>query len=226
MIIGASFSVLIILKTFDPQSFWGNDVFNAAAYRYGFWVANTYLVLTWVVIYPFIFFYTIHMSISLFVILRNLRQRSLFRINVFHKDNCGGMSKFGTLNLLIMMIYLSPLSAMLALWWTHESGYLTLSIPALGLSLIIIVQSSIGISAITKVTRRKVSDALLLLSNELDKGIENLQGTESMAVPILLWNHIRSIHTVPYTRNIGRFVTFVRYVPVTLSLGQMIASLD
>src|ERR1051325_2113656 len=120
MFVGVAASIVIFRKLDDPSSYWGNDVFNATSYRYGYILANAYLFWLWSFVYPVGFFYALHLTLSMGSIVARLKERKLLRLDFLHIDKCGGMARFGTLNFIIMLIYVWPFGAVYAFHFTHQ----------------------------------------------------------------------------------------------------------
>lgn len=216
--VGALCSTVVLLQVIDPARTYGNDVFNASRYPYGYYTANIYLALTWTVIFPVSLFWILQITTSMVVILGKARRQSLLIVDLLHPDNCGGLSPFGDLNMMLMAYYLPPFLAMLALAETHARKYTSLVVPALVLSLVFIAQSFIAVYSIRAAISAEKKTRLATLHPILQHSLQYPLTDDSREITFLLWQHIRSVNTMPYASNIQRVVDFLRYVPPLLAL--------
>ena len=210
---GAMCSIVIFSQVIEPGKTYGNDVFNALHYPLGYYTANIYLAISWSVVFPLSLFLVLQITAAIVVILGRARQRGSLFVDLLHTDNCGGLSPFGNLNLLLMLYYVPPFLAMLALAATHSQRYASLLIPAVVLSLVFLAQSSIGVYAIRLAIQAEKSKRLESLHDELKQALYQPLNRAGQEVTFLLWQHVRGVKTMPYAAKAHIFVEVLRYVP-------------
>lgn len=222
-IIGLMGSIAIFRELDDPVKFWGNDVFNAKKYVFGYILANLALAFSWTVIYPAAIFFAIHITISSELIIRRMSEKNILNFDFLHDDNCCGLSRFGTLNFSIMLMYLWPLSAMLALHFTHSKNYMSLVVGAAIAFFIFIIQSFYGIYTITKSIGSAKKRALARINTTIYAGMENGDGGAVNALAALAFREkILSTHSYPYTSNILVSINVLRYAPAAVALAKYV----
>jgi hypothetical protein len=220
MIIGLGGSIWIFRKLDVPQNFWGNDVFNAMSYRYSFIAANLYLAVVWSVICPVVIFYVLHITASTEIIVARLRRRNLFRLNFLHIDNCGGMSGFGKLNFLIMLIYVWPFGAFYALSITHRYTYLSLIIGVIIVSALLIGQSIYGIYSVSKTITSEREQFVALLNQRIAKAMEGTRKNFTSAVAEMQYrDRVLAVTPFPYSKRIAAAVNVLRFAPAGIAIA-------
>jgi hypothetical protein len=224
MIIGLGGSIWIFRKLDAPQNFWGNDVFNAMYYPYSFIAANLYLAVVWSVICPVVIFYVLHITASAEIIVSRLRKRNLFRLNFLHIDNCGGMSGFGKLNFLIMLIYIWPFGAFYALSITHRYTYLSLIIGVIIVSTLLVGQSIYGIYSVSKTITSEREAFVALLNQQIAKAMEGTRTNFTSAVAAMQYrDRVLSVTPVPYSARIAAAVNVLRFAPPAIAIIKFFA---
>jgi hypothetical protein len=219
MIVGGAVSVWIFKKLDAPTAYWGNDVFNAMYYRYSFIVANLYLFVVWTIICPIVFFYALHITASVEIIVAQLKRRNLFRLNFLDIDRCGGMSKFGTLNLLIMLIYVWPFGAFYALHITHRYNYSSLIGGAITVSIALIAQSTYGIYWVSQTIKSEQESFVDSLNQRIGKGMEGTRKNFAAAVAAMQYrDKVLSVSLYPYSRGVSAAVNILRLAPTVLAV--------
>ena len=219
MIIGLTGSIWIFRKLDAPQEFWGNDVFNAMSYKYSFIAANLYLTIVWAIICPVVIFYVLHISASAEIIVSRLRRRNLFQLNFLHIDNCGGMSGFGKLNFLIMLVYVWPFGAFYALSITHRYTYLSLIFGVLIVSALLIGQSIYGIYSVSKTIASEREIFVALLNQRIAKAMEGTRKNFSSAVAAMQYrDRVLSVTPYPYSGRIAAAVNVLRFAPSAIAI--------
>jgi hypothetical protein len=221
MIVGAATSIAIFKKLDAPVDFWGNDVFNAMSYRYSFIVANLYLFVVWTFICPVILFCALHITFSTAIIVANLKKCNLFRLNFLHIDKCGGMSQFGTLNFLIMMIYAWPFGAFYALHITHRLTYSSLIAGTIIASAALIMQSVYGIYWVSKTIKSERESFVAALNQRIGKAMEGTKKNFAAAVAAMEYrDRVLSISPYPYSAGVFAAVNVLRFAPTVISGGE------
>lgn len=222
VIIGALCSVFVLMQVIAPVTTYGNDVFNACRYPFGYYTANSYLALSWTVIFPLSLFIVLQITASLVVILSHARKHDLLAVDLLHADNCGGLSPFGNLNLLLMLYYIPPFLAMSALAATHTRNYASLLVPAAALSLVFVTQSVIGVYAIHLAVRAEKRTRLSGLHDTLIRALHQPTYGYGRELTFLMWQHVRGVKTMPYAANVEMFVTVLRYLPPIIAVYNIV----
>ena len=220
--IGALCSTLVLLQVIEPASTYGNDVFNACRYPFGYYTANTYLALSWTLLFPVSLFIILQITVALVMVLGAARKQSALVVDVLHADNCGGLSPFGDLNLILMLFYVPPFAAMSALAATHSRNYLSLLLPAAVLSLVFALQSVIGVYSIHLAVRSEKTARLAGLHDILVHALQHPTVGSGREMTFLLWQHVRNVKTMPYASNVQVFVAALRYVPPAVALYNIV----
>jgi hypothetical protein len=224
--IGISISLAIFRHLADPVAFWGNDVFNAIQYPRGFVTANVYLLVTWGVVYPIALFCAIQMTCSIEIIASKLRKEKLLRMDFLHIDKCGGMSKFGTLNLMIMVIYLWPLIAFYALHLTHRYTYASLVLGGVGISAAFILQSIYGIHWISRAISQEKAVLVESLNHQIELAMNSSEVDSSVAIARLAYrDQVLAVASYPYSSKVNVAVNLLRFAPTVIAFGKTFAGL-
>jgi hypothetical protein len=224
MFIGIAISVAIFSRLDAPMTYWGNDVFNATNYRYGYLAGNLFFLGLWSLIYPIGFFYALHLTLSMEMIVARLKGKNLLRLNFLHIDNCGGMSKFGTLNFVVMLIYFWPALAVYAFHFTHQYTYLSLIAGAVVVSVILVAQSLYGIYWVYRTISNEKKQAVLLLNDQIVKALNSTRRNFAAAGATLQYrDHVISVNAFPYSRNVATAVNILRVAPTVLAVLRYLA---
>jgi hypothetical protein len=219
MIIGLAGSIWVFRKLDTPQDFWGNDVFNAMAYPYSFFAANAYLTVVWTIICPVVIFYVLHITASTEIIVARLRKRNLFQLNFLHIDNCGGMSAFGKLNFLIMLIYIWPFGAFYALSITHRYNYLSLIFGVIIISVLLVGQSIYGIYSVSKIITSERETFVALLNQRIAKAMEGARKNFTSAVAAMQYrDRVLAVTPFPYSGRLAAAVNVLRFAPAGIAI--------
>ena len=223
MFIGTAVSIVIFRNLQSPVAFWGNDVFNATSYRYGFASGNLFLLVLWGLIYPVGFFYAVHLTLSAELIVARLKKRRYLKLNFLHPDKCGGMARFGTLNFLVMLIYLWPFCAVYALHVTHRYTYSSLVIGAIAITAAFVLQSIYGIYWISRSIRAERETAIVSLNERISKAMESSRKNFSAATAILQYrDKVLGIASYPYSSKVSVAVNLLRTAPAILTVANFV----
>ncbi len=223
-LIGFLFGVANIIQTIDPVGTYGNDVFDAMQYPYGFYATKFYLCSLWTLVYPAALFVSVHVTTSLIIILRYMRQHDLLRIDFFHPDNCGGVSIFGSINMLIMLIYGNFFAVLYMLHITHVTKtYLLVTAPWSGLSLLFFVQSFGAVYHVHKFAAIKRRESLETISKLLTTEMDSLStGKKFSADLIHARNHLLGLKTYPYAKPALAVVNAIRFAPAIVAVAKLL----
>ncbi len=222
--IGAAVSLADFAQLDRPEDYWGNDVFNARSYTASWLAANSYLLILWSIIYPIGLFYILHLAISSQLIVANLMRRQMLRLNFLHIDRCAGMAKFGTLNLLLMVIYFWMALAALALHLTHRATYASLVIGGIAVTILFIAHSIFGIAWVAKAIRTQRDDAVVSLNDRIQKMMGNDKSRFTAAVATMAYrDRVLAVASFPYSGGISYAVNFLRVAPAAFVVAKHFA---
>lgn len=224
--IGIAVSLTIFKELDEPTEFWGNEVFNAEKHPYGYWTANSFLLLLWGLIYPIGIFFGVHLTMSAELIVAGLRKRELLQLDFLHTDRCGGMAKFGTLNFVTMLIYFWPLCVAGTLHYTHSATYLSLLIGGVAISVGFILQSVYGIHWVSRSISSERANIVKHLNIKIQRTIDGGKGGFTAATTNLAYrDRVMSVTSMPYSGSISSAVNFLRFAPAVLSIANAWAEL-
>jgi hypothetical protein len=216
---GLAVSIAIFTKLNAPRGYWGNDVFNATYYRYGFVAGNLFFLWLWGFVYPVGIFYALHLTLSMGIIVARLKRRNFLRLNFLHIDRCGGMSRFGTLNFIIMLIYVWPSVAIYAFHFTHQFTYLSLIVAAAAISVLLIAQSIYGIYWVSRTISSERKSAIISLNDEIVKAMNGTRRNFAAAGATLQYrDRVLSVKTFPYSRSVETAVNVLRFAPTAFTI--------
>lgn len=216
MIIGFMFSIVNIIQTINPLETFGNDVYDAYNYTWGFIINKFHLCILWVIIYPITIFILIHIYLSILIILRKMYKLNIFRIDVFSEDGCGGVSCFGLINLMIMSIYMCIFCVIIALKFTHTKEYFTINFPMITMSIFFIIHNFIGVYYLHKLIKTQKNLFLNKVNSMLNNKIDDLSSFSYEL--LLLRNHIISIKTYPYSKSVFIFINLLKFSPSIIAV--------
>lgn len=196
----AGFATYNIVTTLDPRLVYGHDVFDAVKHQYGFAATKVYVFVVFTVVWSIAVFLATSVTVSLVILLKFLTQHQILQINVFHSDNCGGTSSFGTLNLLVLALYVCLLSVPIAMFLTHKRTYLVMDVSIFGCFLLL-VQNIVGVYYIRRLIAQKKEECIQATSRLLNAQLrDTLNGGEFADNLLAFRAHVMAMHTLPYTR--------------------------
>lgn len=223
MLIGFMFSLINIKQTIAPMNIYGNDVYDSYKYFYGFLANKIHLTFIWTILYPIALFIIFHITFSMTKILQEISQNKLLHIDLFNEDGCGGVSIFGTINILIMSVYANIFLVIFALSNTHINDYNTLEIPLLFASIFFIIQSFMGIYYVHIYVASKRKTLLEKINNILNQQTKTIEKTQTFSFDLfLLRKHIISLKTYPYTARQTILVNTFRILPSLIAFIKLI----
>lgn len=225
MFVGAG-AFIVMFKQLDiPLAVWGNDVFNAPQYRYGYFVGNLVFAVLWFIVYPVGIFYALHLTISAEIIVSQLQRRNWLKLDFLNVDRCGGMARLGTVNLLVMLIYLWPALAIIAFQKTHQNTYVTLIVTAVGMSLLLVLQSTYGMYHIGKAISAERKAAVGQINSRIEKALDGSQNDFQAALASMEYRScVMSISSLPHSRSILAAVNATRFAPTVIAALSWIGS--
>lgn len=221
---GVGLSVVIFGRLDRPELYWGNDVFNAEAYPSSWLAANSYLLFLWGFVYPLGIFYVFHIAISAQIVVASLMRQKLLRLDFLHVDRCGGMARFGKLNLLIMQIYVWMALAFWPLHRTHQNDYSSLIFGEIALSVLLILHSTYGISWVARAIKAQRNEAVTALNERIRDMMERKHRNFSAAVAAMEYrDRILGVASFPYAGGVLVAVNFLRFAPAAVAIMRLTA---
>lgn len=223
MFAGLACGFLNIRQTLYPLETYGQDVFDAYPYMWGFVLNKIYLCLIWTLIYPLAIFVTVHITVSMVTILHYMCRHSLLKIDFFHPDNCGGVSIFGSINALIMGVWATIFAVIACLFITHKNNYATLVVALFAASVLLIVQSLGAVYYIHKFVQIKKSESVKEINELLNEEMRSTIRAGRFSSDLLAArNHILALNTYPYAKHTLALVNTLRYLPAAVALSQLV----
>nr|VFJ65166.1 MAG: hypothetical protein BECKFW1821A_GA0114235_11922 [Candidatus Kentron sp. FW] len=205
-----------IRQTIDPLSIYGNDVFDAYQYTWGF-IANKFnLFSSWVFVYPLVGFFLVSMSISTRLLLEKCISMNVLKPNILHPDGCYGLSSLGSLNISLLGPYLFTYLTIFALLSTHEDQYASIIAPLVLLTTIFIIVSFITISPITRIgkgAKRQAHERLTSKNKEIEHNEIEIDNRFSVERICYIYSSAS-----PYTNSTRYVVNTMRITPIALTL--------
>lgn len=209
-----------VVKTITPEQTYHHDVFDSYSHIFGFLSSKVYILLVFTFVYSIAIFIALHVTASMISILRFLFRNDILRIDLFHSDNCGGTSKFGNINLLILAIYSIFFAIDLSMYLTHRQAYLAIIASLVASSVLAIAQSMAAVYFIHMAVAKKKETSMDLLSSRLNKEFTlSLNGSASVPSDLLtIRNHVAGVHTYPYATGALTIVNIFRFAPAILAV--------
>lgn len=227
VLVGFFYFEINAVETYDPYPTYGHDVFDSWSHPLSCWLAKLYLLPIFIWLYPVAIFLALHVTLSMVKILKFSCDQDLLAVSFFHQDNCGGMSPFGYINFLIMVIYILFLSVLCGMFLTHQRTYFVMISALTFCSVVPMIQSFLAVGAIYAMVKKKklllLDELGALLDQSLRDVIEGKEGFRSELVT--LRKQVISTHAFPYGRNVHLIVSAIRFAPVLLTLGSILKSL-
>jgi hypothetical protein len=220
-ITGLYFTVLNVRHTVEPLSTYGNDVFDAYQYPYGFVSNKLYVLFVFSIVYPAVGFVIVHSAISLFFILKRMQRDSILSIDFFHPDNCGGVSRFGTINLYVMAITVCILSVIFALLETHSYRHHTTTVPLLCTSGFLIFESVGIVYYLHKAVKQQRRSALEQVNIVLNQSFNTLPKVDFPNHLLAVRNHLLGVKTYPYSGATRSLMNLIRAAPVVWAVVRL-----
>jgi len=205
-----------VTQTINPLPTYKHDVFDAWPHRYGFIAAKLYVLVAISIVWAVAVFIALHVTYSMVSLLRFLSRHDALRVNLFHRDNCGGTSCFGDINLAITALYVCLLSVLVAMKLTHGVTYLVMNAGFCGCILLTFVQSFGAVFSIHRVLKKNKIQCLDEIAVAINKRVGQSHGAISPFPSDLLTfrTHVLGLHTFPYARGAIAAVNILRFVPV------------
>jgi hypothetical protein len=213
-----------VVTTLDPSVVYGHDVFDASQHPYGFIVTKVYVFLVFTVTWSIAIFLATSVTVSLVILLKFLTRHQILQINVFHSDNCGGTSRFGMVNLLVLALYVCLLSVPIAMFVTHKRTYLVMDLSVFG-CFVLLVQNVVGVYYIRRLIAQKKEECIQATSRLLNAQLRDTFSGGEFADNLLAFRaHIMAMHTLPYTRGVLAVVGLINLASAAVAIFSFVKS--
>jgi hypothetical protein len=220
----SGFAIYNILTTLDSRPVYGHDVFDALKHPYGFFSTKAYVFLVFAIVWSIAVFLATSVTVSLVVLLKFLAQHKILQINVFHSDNCGGTSRFGTLNLLVLALYVCLLSVPISMFFTHRRTYLVMDVSIFG-CLLLLLQNVVGVYYIRQLITQKKEECLKAIGSLLNAQLRNTLSGGEFADNLLSFRaHVMAMHSLPYTRGALAAVGLINLASAGIAIFSFVKS--
>lgn len=199
----------------NPQLTYGHDAFDGHSHKFGYFAARAYVLFIFGFVYPIAAFAAVHVTISLVSTLRFVTAQDILRVNLFDPDNCGGTSRFGHINVIILGIYANWFAVVYAMYVTHQRTYAVLAVALFTCTGLAIGQSIIAVYHIHRIVSAKRRDLLKRTIECLDEQtVSSLEPGNRFPNDLLaLRTHLLSVHTFPYGSSAIWVVNAIRFAP-------------
>ncbi|HWM93602.1 MAG TPA: hypothetical protein VN493_22780 [Thermoanaerobaculia bacterium] len=237
IVLGAAVSAVNFLQTSDPVKAFGNYTFDSIKYFWGFLFTRISNTLLYTLVFPILIFEILLITLMLVRLLRAMVDEGALYIDFFNDDDCGGMSAFGFINVLIMLFWVVVFCIILCDFLVQKEVATTLVISAVFCSTLFIVQSVWGVYSIHTCVQSKKTETLA----EIEKVLKTITAGELQVNTVLkyimagevplerippvmqLREVVRSTRTVPYTRNAAIAVNTMRIAPPVMAVIRLFA---
>jgi hypothetical protein len=185
----------------------GNLVFDSGPYRYGYIFGKAYLLFIMVGVYSWVLFVACWITYSMDAIFKSLHNNNALRIDLFNVDHCGGLSRFGNINLTILGIYSLFSVITLTTAFTHTRLYLLMFV-LFPLYLVAGVgQTVFGVRFIARSVARAKRERLEVATSTLrsDFALWTSGGRFSSDL-LVLRNYIITIRNYPYAAHLRLYL--------------------
>jgi len=216
--------IVNVQKTIDPTGTYHHDVFDAYAHKAGFYTTKTYVFIVFSVAYAIATFVAVHVTVSLISVMKFLSRRDGIRVDFFHSDNCGGMSRFGNINLIILGIYANFFVVIYAMYFTHRVAYPVMIASLVASSALTLGQSVVAVYYIHQAISKKKRECLDIVASRLNSLVPDSMPPKAKFPSELLAfrNHILSLHTFPYAKGASAAVNVIRFAPTAMAVVGLI----
>lgn len=217
------FCIVNVINTASAEAVrntYGHDSFDALPHVFSFYVGKLYVFMVFPVVYATALFVAFQVTYSMMSILRFLERHDILQINLFHEDNCGGTSRFGDANLLIMLIYTIFIAVRATMYLTHHTTYFVGNAALFGCSIAAATQSILAVYSIHRVLVRKKRECLDALGRRLNVDVDTtLRVGGNFSSDLLAFrNHVVGLHTYPYAKPALAAVNAIRFLPAILAI--------
>jgi predicted membrane channel-forming protein YqfA (hemolysin III family) len=152
-----------------------------------------------------------------------MERDGVLRIDFFHSDNCGGVSRFGTINMIVMMIFTCILIVILALLETHNYRHRTTTVPLFCTSAGLILLSVGTVFYLHKAVQQQRRAALVRVNAMLNKSLDGPLSREEFPNHLLgIRSHLLALKTYPYSGVARSAVNVLRAAPAVWALVRLV----
>jgi hypothetical protein len=227
MLVMLFFCIVNVINTSSAdavRSTYGHDSYDALPHVLSFWVGKTYVFLVFPIVYAIALSVAFQVTYAMMSILRFLGNNDMLQINLFHEDNCGGTSRFGDANLLIMLIYANFIAVRATMYLTHHTTYFVANAALLGCSVAAAAQSILAVYSIHRVLVRKKRECIEALASRLNLDVDTTlrAGGRFSSDVLALRNHVAGLYTYPYAKPALAAVNVVRFLPAALAVATVL----
>lgn len=207
-------------QTINPSVTYGNDVFDSSQYILGFIANKACLFISWVIVYPLVGFMLLSMSWAIRQILKQAVFENRVSPKLIHPDSCYGLAKLGTLNIAILLPFVLAYLTMFSLLITHEKTYLSIQIPLVGVTIVLLILSYVTIAPITKLSKRIHRETMTRLAKETVQ----LEGSRKPPTPKFSLERccFPTVSPSPYKGITVSMISAIRLLPVALTVSKII----
>ncbi|HEY0383704.1 MAG TPA: hypothetical protein VGC72_16045 [Candidatus Elarobacter sp.] len=197
----------------------GNYVFDSLPFSNGFYSAKLYLFFVMVFVYSSAVFTVVSVATSMYFIFGFIDSKDALRIDLFDADHCGGLSRFGNINLIALTIYAVFSIVSLADALTHTKLY-PLMFAALALCFVSgFAHSWFALGSIARSVDRSKREKLEITTAQLRLDVESWHNNGRFSSDFLvLRNYLMTIRNYPYPAHI-RLYFLSAFSPLAAVLG-------
>ncbi|HEV2737638.1 MAG TPA: hypothetical protein VGU66_03570 [Candidatus Elarobacter sp.] len=209
--------VLNVVNTISPVPTYGHDVFDAYGHRYGYYTAKAYDLFVAAAVWAPAAFFCLYTTFSMVSILRFIYENDIVSVNFFHPDNCGGTSRFGNINLIILCIYANSYAIIYGNYVTHHQTYFAMIAALIGCTAVAIVQSFLAVYFIHRAVAKKKRQVIEAVTAQMNALISAPTGKDAFPSDLLAYrNHLMGVRTFPYARGVLIAVSVIQAAPTVL----------
>ena len=209
--------ILNVINTISPIPTYGHDVFDAYAHRYGYYTAKAYALFVMTAVWAPAAFFCFYITFSMVSILRFIYENDIVSVNFFHPDNCGGTSRFGNVNLIILCIYANSYAIIYGNYMTHHQTYFAMIAALVGCTVVAIVQSFLAVYFIHRAVAKKKRQVIEAVTVQMNAAIAAPARKDAFPTDLLAYrNHLMSVRTFPYARGVLIAVSVIQAAPTVL----------
>lgn len=188
-----------IINTVDPYTTYQHDVFDAYRYHHSFYAVKAYLLFVFGGVYFASAFTILRVNTSLRNVLDFIFRHDVLSIDFFHPDDCGGTSRIGAVNLIILVIYLCCSIVAFSMFLAHGHLYFAIAVVLPGFCLIVVAQSVGAVFDLHRAIAQKKRQQVAALSARLNAHfVSSLHGEHFPSNMLALRNHLTRMRTFPY----------------------------
>ena len=197
----------------------GSYVFDSQLYPHAFLFAKLYLFFVMIIVYSSAVFAASIVTYSMNSIFGFLHRNNALRIDLFHIDQCGGLSRFGNINLIALRIYalFSFVSLATALAHTQLYGFMYALFPLYAIAGF--TQSWAGLRFIARSVANEKREKLEAATTGLHSDVASwLSRGEFSSDLLVLRNYLLTIRNYPYRGDVRAYLLSF-FSPLAAAVG-------